>query len=451
MERFMKLNMLDEVAPQRPAARAVAGAAWRGLFWLVTANAIGVLLAILLLVPSLNPLLGEWTYGRWIMVHMNLELYGWTSLPLIGFLFRLYGADRGPAAQWCRPVLWVWSTALGVGALSWLSGYSSGKLFLDWTGYASVLFIAALLAVWILLAFAFLRGQSVWRNPELASLSAKIIGLAILLAVPFVMFIAASPNSYPPVNPDTGGPTGASQLESSLAIVAVLLLLPFEIADRKAGSDRIIAIGWSVLVAECVLCFALGRTDVSHHVPAQYVALGSLLVWLPLTPAYYAAFEWHANTRLWRLAFLWWWAALLVTGWLFFLPGVLDHFKFTDGLVGHSFIAMAGFTSSFIIFVMVQLLGDGGWIFNRTRSFYLWNGSVIAYVAVVTVAGWHEGFDPTFTIVPGMARNVLYVLRLITGILMFLASLDWLVDASTLLREPVPDSVPTLARLEKTA
>jgi cytochrome c oxidase cbb3-type subunit 1 len=70
---------------------------------------------------------------------------------------------------------------------------------------------------------------------------------------------------------------------------------------------------------------------------------------------------------------------------------------------------------------------------------------------VVTVAGWHEGFDPTFTIVPGMARNVLYVLRLITGILMFLASLDWLVDASTLLREPVPDSVPTLARLEKTA
>ena len=229
------------------------------------------------------------------------------------------------------------------------------------------------------------------------------------------------------------------------------MLLPFGITDRKAGSHRIISIGWLVLIAECVLCFALGRTDVSHRIPAQYLSLGSLLAWLPLTPAYYAAFEWHRNTRLWRLAFLWWWAALLVTGWVFFLPGVLDHFKFTDGLVGHSFIAMAGFTSSLIIFIMVQLLGDGGWIFNRSRSFYLWNGSVIAYVVVVTVAGWREGFDPTFTIVPGMARNVLYVLRLITGILMFLASLDWLVDASTLLGKSVSASIPSHALLEKTA
>ena len=140
----------------------------------------------------------------------------------------------------------------------------------------------------------------------------------------------------------------------------------------------------------------------------QFLSLGSLLLWLPLTPAYYAAFEWHTNARRWRVAFLWWWAALLVTGWVFFLPGVLDHFKFTDGLVGHSFVAMAGFASSLLIFVMVQMLGEGGWIFNRTRSFYLWNGSVIAYIVLMTVAGWREGFDPTFTIVPGVAREVLY-------------------------------------------
>ena len=90
-------NLSTETTPQ-----AVAGAAWHSLFWLVFANSVGVLIAILLLFPSLNGLLGEWTYGRWIMVHMNLELYGWTSLPLAGFLFRTYGADRGPAARWCR-------------------------------------------------------------------------------------------------------------------------------------------------------------------------------------------------------------------------------------------------------------------------------------------------------------------------------------------------------------
>jgi hypothetical protein len=39
-------------------------------------------------------------------------------------------------------------------------------------------------------------------------------------------------------------------------------------------------------------------------------------------------------------------------------------------------------------------------------------------------AGWREEFDPAFITVPGIARNVLNTLRLITGFLMLLASLD---------------------------
>jgi cytochrome c oxidase cbb3-type subunit 1 len=131
----------------------------------------------------------------------------------------------------------------------------------------------------------------------------------------------------------------------------------------------------------------------------------------------------------------------VVTGWIFFLPGVLDHFKFTDGLVGHSFVAMAGFTSSLLIFMMVQLMGEDGWIFNRSRSFYAWHGGVVAYIVVVTIAGWLEGDDPAFTIVPGAARNILYALRLLTGIFMLLASLDWFVDASTVIRESAPAAI----------
>jgi cytochrome c oxidase cbb3-type subunit 1 len=105
----MNMHTLNESQPLRQNPRAVANAASHSLFWLVFANAAGVLIAVLLLVPALNRQLGEWTYGRWIMVHMNLELYGWTSIPMLGFLFRVYGADRGPAARWCRPVLWLWS------------------------------------------------------------------------------------------------------------------------------------------------------------------------------------------------------------------------------------------------------------------------------------------------------------------------------------------------------
>jgi cytochrome c oxidase cbb3-type subunit 1 len=262
----------------------------------------------------------------------------------------------------------------------------------------------------------------------------KLLGLVILLAVPISIYIASSPDLYPAVDPETGGPTGTSQLESSLAIVAILLLIPFGLTRRKGARAQIVAASWLILAAESVLCAALTHGDVTHHNPVQFISVGSVLVWLPLVPTYYSAFKWHANTKLWRSAFLIWWAVLVVSGWFMFLPGVLDHFKFTDGLVGHSFIAMAGFVSALLIFVMVQLLGQGGWILSGTRSFHLWNASVLGYVVVVSIAGWLEGSNPAFTIVPGLARNILYILRLITGVLMFIASIEWFIDASALLR-----------------
>jgi len=165
---------------------------------------------------------------------MNLELYGWTSLPMAGSFQGLPRRSR-PLAQWCRPVLWVWSAALGVGAYSWLSGHSSGKLFLDWSGYARVFFPLAMIALWLLLAVSFAR---TWKNSTLAARSAKLLGLALLLIVPCVMYIASSPNFYPAINPDTGGPTGASQLESSLIIVAILLMLPFGSHGARRGGPE---------------------------------------------------------------------------------------------------------------------------------------------------------------------------------------------------------------------
>src|SRR5215469_3894358 len=100
----MNSRQFDELAIASPDSRAIAGAAWHALFWLTAANAAGTLIAVLLLFPELNTYLGELTYGRWMMAHMNLELYGWTSLPLVGFLFRVYGVDRGAISAWCRPM-----------------------------------------------------------------------------------------------------------------------------------------------------------------------------------------------------------------------------------------------------------------------------------------------------------------------------------------------------------
>lgn len=439
--------------PKDPAPEAPSGngddpavlvhAAWHSVGWLFAANLVGVWLAILLLFPHADRWMGEWSYGRWMPVHLNWQLYGWMALPLVAWAMRIYGADRGPVAVWSRAALTLWSTALIVGAVSWLEGNSSGKLFLDWSGFARIFFSLAILFLWFVLAAGY--GQA-WRSAENRGIGARVVklaGLAVLLLVPFVLYAASSPDVYPAVNPDSGGPTGASQLESTLIIVLILLLLPYGLTRRNQSGRRWIVISWAVLAAEALLCLALGRADVSHHRPVQFLSLAALLAWVPLAPAYFNGFEWPRNTRLWRIATLAWWALLVPTGWVMFLPGVLDRLKFTDGLVAHSILAMAGFASSLLVLILAVLLGEEGNAFNTRWAFIAWNGATLAYVVLFLGAGWYEGAHPEFTIVPGAARNTLYSVRLFLGIAMTAASAEWLWQVTQRLRRKntsVPDA-----------
>ncbi len=408
----------------------VALAAWHGLAWLVVANLIGVWLAFLLLVPSAGDALGSWSYGRWMPVHLNLQLYGWISLPLIAWLTKVYGADTGGIARWTNAAVWLWSGALVIGSLSWLNGESSGKLFLDWTGYSRVFFPFAILFLWVVFVASFRR---MWGSGEIRTIGGKVLrsaGLLLLLAIPLAIYAAANPNIYPPVNPDSGGPTASSQLESVLVIVAILFLLPYGITERNVRRPTWIATNWVLFAAEALLCLGLGRADVSHRRPTQFLSLGSLLVWVPLMPAYYRAFRWPEHTRSWRLAVLGWWALLIPTGWSLFLPGVLDHMKFTDGLVSHSLLAMAGFVTNLLILLLVLLLGDSDDTFGSRWAFFVWQAATLLYVGLMLGAGWIEGTDPTFTMVPGGGRNLVYLSRLVLGAAMAIASANWLLRLS---------------------
>jgi cytochrome c oxidase cbb3-type subunit 1 len=150
------------------------------------------------------------------------------------------------------------------------------------------------------------------------------------------------------------------------------------------------------------------------------------LVWVPLMPAYYSAFVWRENTRRWRAAVLVWWALLIPTGWCLFLPGVLDRFKFTDGLVGHSLLAMAGFLTSLLVLLLLGLLGSDGDAFDTRWSFVAWHAGTALYIAIMFIAGWIEGGDPAFTMMPNTTRTILYGIRLASGLAMMAASWEWL-------------------------
>lgn len=426
-------------------------ATWHSLAWFVVGNLIGVWLAILLLYPTAGNIIAPLSYGRWMPVHLDLQLYGWISLPLVGWLLRVYRADQGALAGWSKAALVLWSLALTLGSISWLSGHTSGKLFLDWTGYVRVFFPAAILFLWVVVALALLRDWRLDPQPSRIERYAKLAGLGVLLVVPFVLYITTNPDIYPPINPSTGGPTGASQLESVLLIVLILFLLPYGITRRIPEKARWHRTCWIVFGLEAILCVSLGRHDASQHNPVQYLSLGTVLIWAPLLPLYYRAFAWPAHARIWLRATYVWWIMLLITGWIIFLPGILNRFKFTDGLVGHSLMAMAGFVTTLLILIMVVLLDRDDGIFRSTWAFWAWQLGTFTYVVIMFYAGWIEGADPAFTIVPGPLRNAIYWLRLFTGIAMTAASINWLWYSSRSLRTHAsPQSEPQHARKQST-
>lgn len=404
---------------------ALAEAMVHGLFWLVVANGVGVLLALLLLVPGGNALLGEWTYGRWVPVHLNLQLFGWTSLPLVGWLLRVYRVDESGLRIVGQVVVWAWSLALVVGAMAWLGGRTSGKIFLDWSGGSLFVFVGALVFLWVVLVMGWGRsGRGGWR----------FAGLLALAMIPISMVVAASREIYPPVNPASGGPTGASLLGSTLFVVFLLLLVPRSLGKVRIKGGWWTRVAWAVFAGEVVVCLFLEKPQASHREVGQWLGLGLLLLWAPLLPLFFRAYAWERAERRWLYAFLAWLALLLVSGWLAFLPGVLDEIKFTSALVAHSHLAMAGFTSAFLLFMMAVLSGRGELL---RGGFWPWNLAVMGYVALMMWAGVCEARDWGWVMEGGAGRAWVYSLRLLCGVVLLAVSWGWfrkLLEASEVLK-----------------
>jgi cytochrome c oxidase cbb3-type subunit I len=396
--------------------RATDEAVAHALAWLVAGNAVGLFLSLLLFYPALNP--GALTYGRWAPVHLNSQLYGWTALPLVAWLFSIYEVHRSRSAAWAGASLWAWSGALLIGAISWLSGTSSGKIFLDWRNGSLWVFLATLAILWIVLAAAWQDGANRWSRSR-KWLSG--IGIVALALVPVSMVFAASPAVYPPIDHTTGGPTGSSLLGSTLIVIGMMLVLPrvAGLVTAKRGSP----FTW-IFFALCWIVFIVTEGMGGTHFDRwQIGAMLCLVPWAWLIPMHWKKFSWPDGTRPWRIAAISWWAILVITGVTMFMPDVLDRLKFTQGLVAHSHVAMAGFTTSFCALLIASVTGRklGGKI-----TITLWNCAALGMVAVLAWMGWREGGEYSWMISQPEWRQTGLILRTIFGSMMLTISACWL-------------------------
>lgn len=399
-----------------PAQLLARATARHSLFWLVAANAVGVWLAAALLWPALGDLLAPLSYGRWMPLHLNWQLYGWCALPLVGMLLHAAVDVRHPTMlRQAHTVLGAWTVALAVGGLSWLAGQTSGKLFLDWAGPARALLPSAMIGLWTVLA-----AHTWWRRREFTKVetSWRIALLAALAFVPPLFFLSTDRAFYPAVNPDSGGATGTSLLGSTMVVVTLAALLP--IALRRKRRTRA-AFFWSALGLSWVVFAALDHGAVSHHRWSQILGLALLIAWVPMLSRHWQGYDWPAATAPWLRATFVWWLLLVATGWLSFLPEISERLKFTHGLVAHAHLAMAGLVTSANMLILVTL---GAGSFTR-RSFLLWQGASAAHILVLFLIGAGEIWAPAGFFRGDAWVDIGYAARLLAGLAMLVASVQW--------------------------
>ena len=407
--------------PENPGDEGVSTAVKHALGWLVMGNAVGLWLSLLLLKPEWQ--LGQWTYGRWVPVHLNVQLYGWTALPLVAWLFSMYEVNRSKAAAWAPAAVWAWTAALAIGAMQWLKGVTGGKIFLDWKGAALWAFVAALVLLWVVLAVAWKNRSATWgKSRRWISLG----GLLVLATVPAAIILTASPSTYPPIDRTTGGPPGSSLLGSSMIVVALMLLLPRVVSVGGKGRA-----GWGTwgYFGFCWLFFGVAEAFGGTHFDWwQNVSLLWMPPWAWLLYRDWRGFAWPRGSRIWRASTFGWWGLLVLTGYLMYFPAALDRIKFTQGLVAHSHLAMAGFTTSFCALLAVVLTGRR---LARGWTVVVWNSAALAMVVTLAALGWREGAEPSWMITDLPWRAAGLIARSACGVILLGMSWIWLKDWRT--------------------
>jgi cytochrome c oxidase cbb3-type subunit 1 len=149
---------------------------------------------------------------------------------------------------------------------------------------------------------------------------------------------------------------------------------------------------------------------------------------LILLPRYARRFDWPLEARRWLLVAAGWGAVLLPTAVVTFLPRPLRASKFTDLLVAHAHLAMAGLCSSVAALLLVSFARPPlRRALARPLAFWAWQGGCAAMVVALALAGIAEVADPGLPWHPeGSTLAVAYTARWLAGAAMFVASLSWL-------------------------
>ncbi|MFZ4115648.1 MAG: cbb3-type cytochrome c oxidase subunit I [Chthoniobacterales bacterium] len=170
------INGLAEPLPLPPSLRSKIDSSVSGpilllirtsLLSLVMGSLLGLICALKLVLPFLLDGVNFLSYGRLFPVAMDLLLYGW-AIPgglavILWLMARLSGASL-PYTRVLTAAAHLWNSALLLGSLAVLAGYSTSVPLLEYPHWASfILFVAFLLmGLWVVLLLKECKSQALY-------------------------------------------------------------------------------------------------------------------------------------------------------------------------------------------------------------------------------------------------------------------------------------------------
>jgi cytochrome c oxidase cbb3-type subunit 1 len=191
---------------------------------------------------------------------------------------------------------------------------------------------------------------------------------------------------------------------------------------KNAGARK--RLFWIFFLFSGVIFAALDHTHAPSSSLGQQAGLGVLVLWIPSVWVFFRTFDWSPSSRPWLTAAFVWWLLLVITGFLIFLPAISERLKFTNALVSHAHLAMAGLLTSLNIAILNLLIPTQPVV----RGFWVWQLSTAIHVVTLAVLGWLEPDRLGALFLRSDWTQAFYGLRLACGLIMCWVSAMWFLN-----------------------
>jgi cbb3-type cytochrome c oxidase subunit I len=440
-----------------------------GAFWFVVGAFYGIVSAIHLVAPEFFNNIGVFTFGRTRPMHVNTMIYGFVSCALVGF--SLYAVPALLKTRlWSERLGWFsfvcWTTTVASG-MTFLFGYTHGRAYAEYLSVFDWLLVLSILGLLLNMIMTVTRRRENTLYVSVWYVFGMLLWTSAVYPIGNVMWTSAGalPGLLDSIFLWYYAHDLVGLLLTPLALGAAYFVVP-RVTKTPIYSHTLSLVGFFSLVA--IYSHIGGHHLLQTPIPAwlkNVSVVDSMMMFIPvfvvlanlwMTARGKFGMLWNDLPGRFVLVGTLWYLVTCTQGPLQSLPSVQQVTHFTNWTIGHSHIAVLGFSGFIAIGAMLHVLPmvTGREIYSRRLmniQFGLVMFGLTGFFLVLTAVGliqgqsWLNGEDVYKTLPqmrPYMALRAMLGVLIISGTVVGLYNVLMTVFRGVRIAAPAPEEVP---------